>query len=143
MFYISSLEKRKKQCMHLCRRCRLLYDRYNTAVCLFCWWGKYCNKRVVVLVVLMERSKSQCNVQHTIYVNELQYFAITVLNLRVLSKQRICTLHVARIETRCFSNAKPKARSRQFPIRGERVRLILERSRAEEFRKKPLCFESC
>ena len=97
----------------------------------------------MVVVVLIERSKSQCNVQRTIYVNELQYFAITVLNLRVLSKQGICMLHVARIETQCFSSAKLKARSRQFPIHGERVRLILERSRAEEFRKKPLCFESC
>ena len=56
-------------------------------MCLFCWWGKYYNKRLVVAVLLIERSKSHCNVQHTIYVNELQYFAITVLNLRVLSKQ--------------------------------------------------------
>lgn len=96
-----------------------------------------------MVVVLIETSKSQCNVQHTVYVNELQYFAITMLNLQVLSKHEICTLHVARIETQCFSSAELKARSRHFPIHGERVRLILERSRAEEFRKKVLGFESC
>jgi len=97
-------------------------------VFLFCWWGKYCNKRVVVAaaaavvvvvaavvvvvvaaavavvavavaVVVIERSKSQYLVQHTIYVNELQYFAITMLNLRVLSKQGVYALHIVRIET--------------------------------------------
>ena len=98
--------------MHLCQRCCFLCDQNNTAVFLFCWWGKYCNKRVVVAaaaavvvvavavaVVLIERSKSQYLVQHTIYVNELQYFAITMLNLRVLSKQGVYALHIVRIET--------------------------------------------
>ena len=45
-------------------------------MCLFCWWGKYRNKRVVVVVVVVvvviERSKSQFNIQHRIYVNELR-----------------------------------------------------------------------
>jgi len=39
--------------MHLCRRCCFLCDQDNTAMCLFCWLGKYCNKRVVVAVVVV------------------------------------------------------------------------------------------